>query len=97
MSVLEGQKKEEKRKKSVEFVSKADIIAIRINQTASIICNHICFNAHIWKMMFAFRSHKKICIYISLFVVKHCNSKESKLTDAVSLFNSTAQLDQMSV
>ena len=36
MSVLEGQKKEEKRKKSVQFVSKADIIAIRINQTATI-------------------------------------------------------------
>ena len=47
MSVLEGQKKKEKRKKSVQFVSKADIIAIRINQTASVICNHICFNAHI--------------------------------------------------
>ena len=46
--------------------------------------------------MFAFRSRKKICIYIS-FVVKHCNIKESNFTDAVSLFNSTAQLDQMSV
>lgn len=45
----------------------------------------------------AFRSHKKyVSIFLS-FVVKHCNSKESKLTDAVSLFNSTAQLDQMSV
>ena len=47
--------------------------------------------------MFAFRSHNKyVSIFLS-FVVKHCNSKESKLTDAVSLFNSTAQLDQMSV
>ena len=49
-------------------------------------------------MMFAFRSHKKyVSIFLS-FVVKHCKySKESKLTDAVSLFNFTAQLDQMSV
>ena len=97
MSVLEGQKKEEKRKKSVQFVSKADIIAIRINQTASIICNHICFNAHIWKMMLHLGPTKKyVSIFLS-FVVKHYSSKESKLTDAVPLFNSTAQLDQMSV
>ena len=89
MSVLEGQKKEEKRKKSVQFVSKVDIIAIRINK---IMYNHICFNAH-WKIMFAF---KYVSIFLS-FVVKHCSSKECKLADAVSLFNSTAQLDQMSV
>lgn len=35
--------------------------------------------------------------FFHLLLIKHCNSKESKLTDAVSLFNSTAQLDQMSV
>ena len=48
-------------------------------------------------MMFAFRFLKRyVSIFLS-FVVKHCNSKESKRTDAVLLFNSTAQLDQMSV
>ena len=47
--------------------------------------------------MFALGPTKKyVSIFLS-FVVKHYNSKESKLTDAVSLFNSTAQLDQMSV
>ena len=98
MSVLEGQNKEEKRKKSVQFVSKADIIAIRINQTASIICNHICFNAHIWKMMLHLGPTKnKYLYFFHLLLIKYCNSKESKLTNTVSLFNSTAQLDQMSV
>ena len=73
MSVLEGQKKEEKRIKSVQLVSKADIIAIRINQTASIICNHICFNAHIWKMMLHLGPTKNMYLYFFLLLLSTAN------------------------